>query len=262
MLSWIRSKFGPLVVGAIIGLIAFVFVASDLLNPRATRGMHAGAVAAQVNGEAITLSEFNREYNRRLEFFKNMAGGKVTPEQLKQFRLKEGVLNELVQRKLMSQSAAKWGMEVSDEELKDRIKEIPAFSKDVAGVKTFDPLLYKQVLEANHYAPGTFEQMMREDLRLQAWNQFFKGRAKVSDEEVKREFMVNHDKRGLRYVFIDHENAKKGVVIADADVEKYLKDPSRANVVKNQYELKTNTVFKGKKLEDVQNMAAWTAQHL
>lgn len=256
MLSWIRTKFGPLVVGAIIGLIAFVFVASDLLNPRTSQGMGGGAIAAEVNGEKITLGEFNREYNRRLEFFKNMAGGKVTAEQLKQFRLKEGVLNELVQRKLMSQSAAKWGVEVSDEELKDRIKEIPAFMKEVAGVKTFDPLLYKQVLEANKYSPGTFEQMMREDLRLQAWNQFFKGRAKVSDEEVKREFLVNNDKRSLRYVYIDHEHAKKGVQISDADVEKYLKDASRVNVVKNQYEMKKMTVFKGKKLEDVQKEIA------
>ena len=53
MLAWIRDKFGGVLVVGIIGFIAFVFVFSDLIRPKATRGIHEGAVAGKVNGDAI-----------------------------------------------------------------------------------------------------------------------------------------------------------------------------------------------------------------
>src|SRR3954470_19314942 len=118
MLSWIREKFGTLLVGAIIGLIAFVFVFLGVFSPKSTRGLHEGAVAGTVNGDAISIPEFNREFNRRMEFFKNMGGGKLTDEQLKSFRIREGVFHELANRKLLIQEAQHQGLIAADEEVR------------------------------------------------------------------------------------------------------------------------------------------------
>ena len=63
MLSWIREKFGTVVIGAIISVIALVFVFYGVFSPKATRGLHEGAVAGTVNGDAITIAEFNRAFN-------------------------------------------------------------------------------------------------------------------------------------------------------------------------------------------------------
>src|SRR5919106_4957840 len=98
MLTWIREKFGTVVIGAIIGFIAFVFVFYGVFSPKSTRGLHEGAVAGTVNGDPISIAEFNRELNRRLEFFKNIAGGKISEEQLKSFKIREGVFQELANR--------------------------------------------------------------------------------------------------------------------------------------------------------------------
>ena len=51
MLTWIREKFGTVVISCIIGLIGFVFVFLGVFSPKATRGLHEGAVAGTVNGE-------------------------------------------------------------------------------------------------------------------------------------------------------------------------------------------------------------------
>src|SRR6478672_9160999 len=110
MLSWIREKFGTAVIGGIISFIAFVFVFYGVFSPKSTRGLHEGSVAGTVNGDPISIAELNRELNRRMEFFKNIAGGKISDEQLKAFRIKEGVFQELVNRKLMVQEAQHQGL--------------------------------------------------------------------------------------------------------------------------------------------------------
>ena len=81
------------------------FIFYGVFSPKSTRGLHEGAVAGTVNGEPISIAEFNRELNRRMEFFKNLAGGQFSEEQLKAFRVREGVFQELVNRRLLVQEA-------------------------------------------------------------------------------------------------------------------------------------------------------------
>src|SRR4051812_41257225 len=102
MLSWIREKFGRLVISAIILLIACVFIFYGVFSPKSTRGLHEGAVAGTVNGDTISLREFNQALNQRLEWLKNLTGGNRLPEnQIKAFRIRRSVFDSLVQRKLL-----------------------------------------------------------------------------------------------------------------------------------------------------------------
>ena len=252
MLSWIREKFGPIMIGLIVGLIGFVFVVSGVFNPKRTAGMGEGSVAGMVNGEPISITEFNRELNRRMEFFKGLGGGNLSEAQLKAFHIKSGVFGELVNRKLMSQAANKQGMMASDEEVRAKITEIPAFQKN----NQFDPVSYKNLLAANNYTPSGFERMMREDLSLQNWSRYFRERVKVSDDEIKREFMVSRDKRNIKYVLLTHESAAKTVQIPAAETQKFLNDPAKLNIAKNQFESRKNTDFKGKTFEQVKEELA------
>ena len=232
MLSFMRTKFNQWVVGGIIGFIAFVFVFYGVFNPKSTRGLHEGTVAGEVNGDPIGLAEFNRQLNQRLEFFRQMGGGKITEAQLKAFRVREGVFEELVNRKLMAQAAVSAGLTASDEEVRQKIKEIPAFQKD----GRFDTTTYRQVLEANNHTPGSFEKMVREDLSLQSWQRYFKDRVRVSDEEMRREYLVMRDKRDIRYVLLTADSAKRAVQVSDAEVRKFLTDTAKLNLARTQYE--------------------------
>ena len=252
MLSVMRNKFGPAIVSSIIGVIALVFIFSGVFNPKSTRGMHEGTVAGTVNGDSISLSEFNRELTRRMEFFKNMGGGKLTDAQLKSFRIKEGVFSELVNKKLMSQAAEKSGSVPGDEEIRAKIREIPAFQKD----GNFDTLTYKRVLEANNYTPASFESLMREDLSVQHWNQFFKDRVKVSEEELKDEFVSSHDKRDIKYVVLTAETGSKGVKIEPADVAKFLADASKTNLARVRYDQGKKDIFKDKTFDQAKEQIA------
>ncbi|MGK5087376.1 SurA N-terminal domain-containing protein [Bdellovibrionota bacterium FG-2] len=252
MLTWIREKFGKIVIGSIIGFIAFVFVFSGVFNPKSTRGLHEGAVAGTVNGDSISISDFNRELNRRVEYFKAMTGGKLTDEQIQAFHLRDGVFQELARRKIMGQEAVRRKMIPSDDEIMDRIREIPAFQKD----GHFDVVAYKQVLASNNYTPSSFERMMREDLSLQQWEGFFKARLHVSEGELRKSFATSRDKREIKYVLLNHDAGAKALVIAPDEIEKFLKDPAKLNLVKSRFDSKKDTEFKGKAFDTVKETLA------
>jgi peptidyl-prolyl cis-trans isomerase D len=249
-MQWIREKFGAAIVSSIIGLISLVFIFYGVFSPKATRGMHEGAVAGTVNGEAISLREYQQSLNQRLDFFRKMAGGKISEEQLRAFRVQESVFRELVQRKLMIQEAHRMGLSASDEEVKQAILEIPAFQKD----GKFDLVAYKQTIEASPYgSTGNFEKLVRDDLSAQRWNEYFMRRIHVSDAEARQDFMMSHNKRNVKYVLLNSENGRKGVEVKPEEIKKYLADASKMNLVKAQYEARKATEFKGKSLEQAQS---------
>jgi hypothetical protein len=239
-------------VSSIIALIALVFIFSGVFSPSRLRGMHEGAVAGEVNGEPISLADFSRELQRRMEFFKSMGGGGLTEAQLKAFGLREGVFKELVNRKLMLQEAEKQGMMATKEEIRSRVREIKAFEKD----GKFDALQYKATLEANNYTPASFEHLISDEIVLEKWNDYFKNRVRVSEEEIKSEFLVSKDKRNIKYVLLTSEAGKKDVKVSDDDVKKFLADPAKLNLAKSQYEGKKATEYKGKTFDSVKDQIA------
>jgi peptidyl-prolyl cis-trans isomerase D len=251
-MNWFREKFGTVVVTAIIGFIAFVFVFYGVFNPRATRGLHEGAVAGTVNGDSISIAEFNRAFNQQAEFFRQMSGGKLSEEQIKQFHLRESVFQQLVRRKLMAQEAGRLGMVASDEEVKEKIQEMPVFQKD----GRFDLPTYRQVLEANNYSPGTFERMMRDDLSVSQWESYFKARVHASEEEVRSEFLVSNDKRDVKYLVVTHDAGKKDVKVDDEAVKKFLADPAKLNIAKSQFEARKAKDFKTMTFEQARETLA------
>ncbi len=202
MLSWIREKFGTVIIGSIISFIAFVFVFYGFFSPKATRGLHEGAVAGTVNGEAISLADFHRALHRKIDFIKNIGAGKITDAQLKTLHIREAVFQELTQHKILIQEAKHRGLIIADLEIMKHIREVPIFQQ--AG--RFDLETYKQILEANHQTPGNFERLLREDLMAQKWGDYFKERIHTSESELKHEFSILHQKRNIKYVVINYNN--------------------------------------------------------
>jgi parvulin-like peptidyl-prolyl isomerase len=249
MLSWIREKFGKAMISVIIGFIAFVFVFYGFFSPKATRGLQEGAVAGTVNGDSISIPEFNREFNREIEIYKNLAGGKLTDDQIKAFKLKEGVFRELVKQKLLSQESKRLGLFAADEQIKEKIQEIPVFQKE----GKFDLASYHEVLAANHYTPAAFERMMGGDLAIQKWPSFFKKRIRVSDQEIRNEFEMRQDQRNIKYVLLDHETGKKALQVDEAEIKKFLADPARLSSAQAKFEQGKSSIYKEQKFESVQD---------
>ena len=255
MLAWIRNTFGTTGILGTTGLIAIVFIFYGVFTPKSTRGLHEGAVAGTVNGDAISLKEFNYEYNRMMEMYKNFLGGKVTDEQVKSLKLKESALESLVRQKVLLQEAARYDLSASDDEVMEEITKMSVFHKD----GKFDVLTYKKLLEANHLSPGGFEKSKRDELAQRRWADFFRARIHVSDQEILDEFKTKQNKRNLKYVLLTSNLGKQNTQVQSEGIQKYLEDPAHLAQVKAKFEEGKSSVFKGQTFESVKNSIAQSA---
>lgn len=227
MISVMRSKFGPKVIGGIIAVIAGVFIFSGVLVPGS--GSQAPSVAGEVNGETVSYTEFSRALNQRIEFFKGMMGGKVTEEQLSQFKIREAVFQDLAQKKLMSQIAKKEGFFPSIDQIRQEILKMPAFQKD----GRFDKVLYKNVLAQNQFSPTRFEELVGSDLMEQNFRNYIGSLVKVSTSEVDQSLEDGKNKRKIKYLYVDNEALRKLM-----PVSKDAKNPPSLDQFSAEFETK------------------------
>lgn len=234
MFEMMRKVFGPIAVTVIIGAIALVFVFYGVFNPRGGGGLGGadGAVAATVNGDSILMNDYLREYKQRVDFYSNMMKGKADPNLLKQLGLPKQVVEELIRRKLILQEAEKAGLTVSDEEIRDKIRQMPYFNKD----GKFDAAQYRQVLAANRLDASRFEEMVREDALRAHLIELMRGSVKVSDQEVEKEFQTSEDRRQVDYIMVSRDLAKKKIMISDKEVDDFLKTEAGMSAAKTHYE--------------------------
>lgn len=87
---------------------------------------------------------------------------KFDQEMQKKLNLKEGVLNSLVDNRVLLIAAKEGGITVSDEELNEAIKNEQAFMKD----GSFDSAIYQNRLRLMRLTPEAYEAAKRQDLIL------------------------------------------------------------------------------------------------
>ncbi len=203
MIGVMRSKWGPLVIGGVIGMVTLVFVFYGIFVPGS--GSRGPGVAGEVNGETISYTEFSRALNQRIEFLKGLMGGKVSEAQLEQFRISESVFNDLAQRKVFAQIAEKEGFYPSAEEIRDEILKQEVFRKE----GRFDKVLYRNLLQANALTPVRYEEIVGRELMDRGFREFLLSMVRVTPAEVERELRVSREKRKFKYVYVDHESVRK-----------------------------------------------------
>jgi peptidyl-prolyl cis-trans isomerase D len=158
MLGLIRRKAQSPYIQATILVIILVFIFWGVGRNDNSKSLNA---VATVNGEPITLREYQKQYDQTLSGLREQFGGSIPSGLLDKLNIKQQVVSKLVQSSLLRQGAAKIGLYVSDQELQNAIKDMAAF-KNENGV--FDVKRYEQVLAGSRMTVSQFEEGMRYDL--------------------------------------------------------------------------------------------------
>lgn len=98
--------------GIVIGLLLIIAVAALIMNPQQTGDE--SAVVATINGEDITLNEFNENW----QFLDDQSKSQVTREQF--------LTERLVRQELLLQEARARGITVSDDEVRQTLEGVVA----------------------------------------------------------------------------------------------------------------------------------------
>src|SRR5207248_8554605 len=118
--SWLKWSLG------LVCLAFVIFYIPDFL-----RGSGADAASsdtiAMVQGHEIRADEFRRAYQVQLQAYRSAYGGNMSEQLLKQLGIENQILQQLVDERAAVAEARRVGVQVSDEEVRQRIFAIPAF---------------------------------------------------------------------------------------------------------------------------------------
>jgi parvulin-like peptidyl-prolyl isomerase len=224
MLDKFRENARSTVIQIAIGAVAVVFIFS--FGP-GSRGCgeevaNAGATwAAEVNGETVPASAFNRQYLSQVNTKRMMRGGTYSNEDARRDDLRAEVMKDVVDAELIAQAAERHGLWVGDDEVLETLEKNQNFQKN--GV--FDEKLYRKYLAAvEGLSPSKYEERLRRALLANRMLELTLGTVAVSDDELKAEFVKAGEGASIDYVRFAPGQFTDDVTVADAEVEKVLAD--------------------------------------
>ncbi|HET6923299.1 MAG TPA: SurA N-terminal domain-containing protein, partial [Anaeromyxobacteraceae bacterium] len=221
MLDVLRANKNSVLTWVILVAIAVVFVVSFGPGTRGftDRNVQAASYAAKVNRETITAADFEQHYGKLFRLYQQRAGQAFTRELADQLGLRSMAMNELVERELVLEEAARQGLRVSDDEVSSAVHEMAGF-KNARG--EFDFELYRKATSNNYGSPGKFEERLRQDLAYQRMLALVRESVKVSEDEVRETWLGDADKASLTVVRFPFAALRSEVKVSDAEVKAFL----------------------------------------
>ncbi|TQV73448.1 peptidylprolyl isomerase [Exilibacterium tricleocarpae] len=179
-----------------------------------------GSEAASVNGEAVTETELARAIQfqkRRLEaqFGDQMPAGMVSDE-----RLREPVLNDLIQRLVLVQEAMDRGMAVSDQRLDDIIINTEQFHDN----GQFSPEIFTQLLRMQGYTPAGYKRLLAQDVLLNQHVQGVNDSGFATEDDLRRIAALSMQTRSFQYLTVPIADTEAGIELTDEEIQAYYEE--------------------------------------
>ena len=213
-MSWLKWSLG------LVCLAFVIFYIPDFL-----RGSDAGAVSgdtiARVDDQEITTGEFRRTYQAQLQAYRTAYGANMSEQLLKQLGIEQQILQQMVDERAALAEAERLNIQVSDEEVRQRILSMPAFQENGAfiGDQRYQQLLRMQrpPMSAAEFEDNVRRQLVVDKLRgsLTDW-------MTVADKELEQEYRRRNDKVKLAVVSFTADTFRGQVQVSDAEVASYF----------------------------------------
>ncbi len=217
MLESIRKRRNSVIILGAFAAIIVVFIFWGA-GPGGNKGQDNSTVAT-VDGQAIQVREYAALYKKELEYYRNTFKEQFTDEVARKLDLRQRTLDILINRALALKDAGAKGVAVSEAEVQDAIRAIPAFSQN----GSFDKDLYFRLLSGNRITPADFERSVHEDLVTNKMRGLAVKDVSVSDAEAKAAYVKDGRKVNLGYLIVDGARFAGSMKATDDEAKEYLK---------------------------------------
>ncbi len=217
MLEDIREKSQGLTAKIILGLIILTFAVAGV-------GSYTNSVdtsVATVNGEAISQQDFNKAYqaqrNRMAQQFGEMFET-LSNDSNYMANFRQGVLDNLINERLIDQSSNTLAIRVSDERLKESIRQMPEFQVDGA----FDNNRYLAIInQAGFYQSSDFRDYLRVEMTRRQLSQAIMTTEFNLPYQEKLQTELQNQTRDVRFAVVTSEQFKESVDVSEEEIKDY-----------------------------------------
>ncbi|WP_441002273.1 SurA N-terminal domain-containing protein [Pseudocolwellia agarivorans] len=260
MLENIRESSQGMAAKIILGLVILTFALAGI-------GSYTNSTdtsVADVNGEKISLQDFNKAYQAQRNNMQQQYGEMfetLAADQTYMANFRNGVVDSLINQRLVDQNSANLAIRVSDDRIKKTILTMPEFQVD--GV--FDNNRYLALInQAGFYQSSDFRDYLRLEMSRRQLTQAlvlsefslpyqstmiaelqnqtrdirfasigleqFKSSVEITDEEINnfyqenQERFLNQEKVKVNYITLNVEDIAKNIVVSDDDVKAFYEE--------------------------------------
>jgi peptidyl-prolyl cis-trans isomerase D len=255
MLEQMRRSSQSLLIYVLFGIVIAVFIINFGPHSGGCEGQKTDAVAdaAKVNGRTLSSQDFRYGYLL-------VGGGQYSAQMARQRRLKETIMDKLIERELLAQEADRLGFHVSDEEAEDMIGEarmiglgyeqpMPMVKKD----DKFDYELFRRfALYQLGMSPKTFIDEQKRELLASRVRTLLRSGVSVSPDEVKTDFVRRGNQVNVEYVRFPSRRYEAEVEPTPTEIAAYAKaNEAKLKELYNQRKFLYEKAPKEKKLRQI-----------
>lgn len=152
-----------------------------------------------VGDKKIYSQEYIQALRRQLEALQSEFKG-LDRNLIEQLGLPQRVLQELIQQTLLFELARDLGIEVTENEVRERIMSLPVFQRDGKFIG-FDE--YRRILEWNRMSVTEFEANLKQDILLNKVGLLLTANVAVREEEAWENYKKTNESARLEYLILD-----------------------------------------------------------
>ncbi|MDR7089586.1 MULTISPECIES: SurA N-terminal domain-containing protein [Cellvibrio] len=216
MLQNLRDNSRGVISFILIGFLVIIFA---LTGVEALFNWDTSAnQAAKVNGEQVTEMDVARAIGMQKQQMLNTYGDQIPAEFLTDEYLRKPVIDNLVQRMVLSQAAVKSGMAVGNTYLSEQIATAPQF-KNEAGA--FDNNRYQQVLRNMGYTHSTYAKILSDEIVINQLQAGVSATAFATPSQLDDVVALSFQSRDLGYVILPAAKVRETIQVETAEIQSY-----------------------------------------
>ena len=216
MLKFMRKHANSWFIKVMMGMIVVTFV--GFFGWNAAQGPFTRDVVATVDGEPLSLSEYQAAYRQTYELVRRMYGGALDEAALNRLQLGRQAIETIIRSRLQSRQARLAGISISNEELARHIQSRPAFQRN----GRFDRSLYLGILRRNRVPVAAYEEEQREILLLGRMESIIRDSVKVTGPEIEDAYRWSREGVKVRYMIFPPNRLEKEVKVKEDDLRAFF----------------------------------------
>ena len=202
-----------------IFIVALITLPFALWGVQSYVGGSGEQYAAKVNDIEISPREFDFNVSRQRQQLQQQFGGKLPFEDVV---LKQQVMDQLVNRKLLEDAAIDSGYIISDSQLTENIKKI--FTRD----GKFDREYLDQVLQTQGMSISQMEYQLRNDMQISQIMAAFTDTSFITDSEAKKLAELEHQQRKITSLTFSVDHFSSDITVTEDEIKTaYERDSDR-----------------------------------
>jgi len=210
MLTYMRKHSRSWFIKLIFGAIIITFVAWG----GSTYWAKEQNKVAKIDKHIITIQQYSKAYSDTIKAYQQRYGEMFTPEMVKMLKINEKVLDELINAYIMAQEAERIGLKITDAELQEAIRSVPAF---VSG-GSFDMERYRAVLDQFQLTPQQFEDQQRREMIRERLYNLITENVFVARDEIEATYHERRDDYELEFIALSPEGFTQAGVPTEDEI--------------------------------------------